>query len=138
MSLENILKKIAADAQEQRDRITAEAQSKAAEIRASAEEEGRQQAERFLKEAVREAELEGHRLVTQARLQHKLDTLALKRELVDEVLEKAFRAQDRENLSLKRTVVLKEGEREEEFDESQLLDELRPQLEDYIAGLLKI
>jgi len=37
MSLENILKKIDADAQEQRDRILEEAQSKAAEIRAKAE-----------------------------------------------------------------------------------------------------
>lgn len=138
MSLENILKKIAADAGEQREEIIADAQRKAAEIKAQAEEEGRQQADLLLKEAVREAELEAHRLVTQARLQHRLSTLALKRELVDGVLERAFRAQDHELLSLKRILVLKEGEQEEDFDEFQLLDELRPQLEDYIAGLLKI
>ncbi|NOR15337.1 MAG: hypothetical protein GQ544_06510 [Candidatus Aminicenantes bacterium] len=138
MSLENILKKIAADAQEQRDRIIEEAQSKAAEIRAKAEVEGKQQAELLLKEAVREAELEGHRLVTQARLQHKLRTLSLKRELVEEVLEKAFRAQDREALSLRRTVVMKDGEQEEDFDEAQILDELRPLLEDQVAGMLNI
>ncbi len=138
MSLENILNKIAADAQKQRDRIIEEAQSKAAEIRAKAEAKGKQQAELLLKESVREAELEGHRLVTQARLQHKLRTLSIKRELVEEVLTKAFQAQDREALSLRRTVVMKDGEQEEDFDEAQILDELRPLLEDPVAGMLKI
>ena len=138
MSLENILNKIAADAQEQRDRILEEAQSKAAEIRAKAEMEGKQQSETLLNEAVREAELEGHRLVTQARLQHKLRMLSIKRELVEEVLAKAFLAQDRKALSLKRTVVMKEGEQEEDFDLAQILDLLRPILEDQVAGMLEI
>jgi len=138
MSLENILKKITSDAQEERDRIIEKAQSKADELKAQAEMEGKHQAESLLKEGQREAGLESHRLVTQARLQHKLHTLALKRELVEEVLTKAFRSQDRESLSLKRMVVKKEGESEEAFDEGQLLDELRPLLEDYIAGMLKI
>ena len=138
MSLENILKKIMADAQEQRDRIIEEAQSKAAELKAQAEMEGKHQAEVLLKEAQREAELESHRLVTHARLQHKLRTLKLKRELVEEVLTQAFRTQDRDSLSLKRTVVKKEGEHEEAFADEELLDELRPLLEDFIAGILKI
>ena len=138
MSLENILTKIRADAQAQKDRIIEEAQNKAAELKAQAEREGKDQAEVLLKEAQREAELESHRLVTQARLQHKLRTLTLKRELVEEVLTKAFGAQDRETLSLKRTIVNKAGEHEEAFDEEQLLAELRPQLEEFIAGMLKI
>ncbi len=138
MSLDNILKKIAADAQEKRARILEETQSKAAEIRTKAEAEAKRQTESLLKEAVREAELEGHRLVTQARLQHKLRTLSIKRELVEAVLAKAFQAQDRESLSLKRTVVMKKGEKEEDFDDAQILDELRPLLEDQIAGMLEI
>ena len=36
------------------------------------------------------------------------------------------------------TVVMKDGEREEDFDEAQILDELRPLLEDQVAGMLKI
>jgi vacuolar-type H+-ATPase subunit E/Vma4 len=138
MSLDNILKKIAADAQAQRQLIIEDAQKKAAEIIAQAEQQGKQQAESYLNETVREAELEAHRLVTQARLQHKLRALTMKRALVDQVLEQAFKAQEQEMRSLKRTVVLKDGEKEEAFDETQLLDELRPLLEDYIAGLLKI
>jgi len=92
----------------------------------------------LLNEAVRGAELEGHRLVTQARLQHKLRILSIKRELVEEVLAKAFLNQDRKALSLKRTVVMKEGEQEEDFDLAQILDELRPILENQIAGMLEI
>jgi hypothetical protein len=41
-------------------------------------------------------------------------------------------------VSLKRLVVLKDGSREEPLDRETLKQELRPQLEGYIAELLKI
>jgi len=137
MSLESILEKIGREAQAERERIIHESREKAEKLRSEAELEARKQSAQLLKESAREAELEAHRLVTQARLQKRLRLLALKKELVDEVLDQAFDRQAEGAVSLKRQVVLKQGIREEILDRETLKQELRPQLEGYIAELLK-
>jgi len=137
MSLESILEKIGREAQAERERIIRESREKAEKLRSEAELEARKQSAQLLKESAREAELEAHRLVTQARLQKRLRLLALKKELVDEVLDQAFDRQAEGAVSLKRQVVLKQGIREEILDRETLKQELRPQLEGYIAELLK-
>ncbi len=137
MSLESILEKIGREAQAERERIIRESREKAEKLRSEAELEAQKQSAQLLKESAREAELEAHRLVTQARLQKRLRLLSLKKELVDEVLDQAFDRQAESAVSLKRQVVLKEGIREETLDRETLKQELRPQLEGYIAELLK-
>ncbi len=137
MSLESILEKIGREAQAERERIIRESREKAEKLRSEAELEAQKQSAQLLKESAREAELEAHRLVTQARLQKRLRLLSLKKKLVDEVLDQAFDRQTESAVSLKRKVVLKEGIREETLDRETLKQELRPQLEGYIAELLK-
>jgi len=137
MSLESILEKIGREAQAERERIISESREKAEKLGSEAELEAQKQSAQLLKESAREAELEAHRLVTQARLQKRLRLLSLKKELVDEVLDQAFERQAESAVSLKRQVVLKEGIREEILDRETLKQELRPQLEGYIAELLK-
>ena len=137
MSLESILEKIGREAQAERERIIRESREKAEKLRSEVELEAQKHSEQLLKESAREAELEAHRLVTQARLKKRLRLLALKKELVDEVLNQAFERQAEGSVSLKRQVVLKEGIREEILDRETLKQELRPQLESYIAELLK-
>ncbi len=138
MSLESILDKIGREAQAEREGIIRESREKAEQLRSEAELEAGELSQRLLKESAREAELEAHRLVTQARLQKRLRLLSLKKELVDKVLDQAFERQDEDAVSLKRLVVLKQGVREETLDRETLKQELRPQLEGYIAQLLKI
>ena len=62
--------------------------------------------------------------------------LTCKKELIDEVIDKAFKMQNLEQKNLKRKVVLKDGEKEEFFDEKRFKEELRPELESFIADLL--
>ena len=138
MSLESILDKIGREAQAEREGIIRESREKAEQLRSEAEREADELSQRLLKESAREAELAAHRLVTQARLQKRLRLLSLKKELVDKVLDQAFELQEEDAVSLKRLVVLKQGVREETLDRETLKQELRPQLEGYIAQLLKI
>ncbi len=138
MSLESILEKIRREAQDERERILSESREKAEKIKAEAEQEARSQAEILLQQAGREDELEAHRLVTQARLEQKLHILELKKQLIEEVLEKAFAQLSPRTLSLKRQIVFKDGVQEETLDAVRLKQELRPHLENYVADLLKL
>jgi vacuolar-type H+-ATPase subunit E/Vma4 len=138
MSLESILEKIGREAQAERDKIIHESRDRAEKLKEEARREAEEQAAQLLHESDREARLEAHRLVTQARLQKRLRLLALKKDLVNTVLEQAFSTQVSSSVSLKRQVVLKEGVREEALDRETLKQELRPQLEGFIADLLKI
>lgn len=139
MSLEKILEKIVAEAQAQVKTILAEGEAKAEEIKTAARKEAEQAAESYLSETRRQAELEAGRRVTQARLQGKIQLLACKQELIDEVLEKAFtQGTQGGKIALARTVVFKDGEKEESWDPEMLKQELRPQLENFIAELLKL
>jgi len=138
MSLEKILKKIVYDGQAEADRIILENQKKAEEIKENARKETLELAEALLKEAEQQGNLEANRLITHARLEKRINILSRKKELIDEVLEKAFVKESLGKKSLKRKIILKDGEIEELFDEKKLKEELRPGLESYIAKVLKI
>ena len=138
MSLESILEKIGREAQAEREKIIRDSRDKAEKLKSEAAREAEEAAARLLEESEREAELEAHRLVTQARLHKKLELLALKKELVDEVMNRAFSSQDSSALALKRQVVLKDGVHEEAVDRETLKQELRPRLEGFIAELMKL
>ena len=138
MSLEKILKKINDDAQAEAKRIILENQKKVKEIKEKTRKEASELAEALLKEAEREAHLEASRLITQARLERKINLLTRKKELIEEVLERAFRSESLEKKGMKKKIILKDGEREESFDQEKLKEELRPKLENYIVEVLKI
>lgn len=138
MSLENILKKIIDDAQEEADRIILESQKKADEIKKAARKEAKEQAEAVFKESERKGHLEASRLVTQSNLEKKIKLLSCKKELIDEVLGKVFQKENIGKKVLRKKIVLKQGEREESFDKTRLKEELRPKLENFIAKALGI
>jgi len=138
MSLEKILKKIVDDGQAEADRIILENQKKAEEIKENARKEALELAEALLKETEQQGNLEANRLITHARLEKRINILSRKKELIDEVLEKAFVKESLGKKSLKRKIILKDGEIEESFDEKKLKEELRPGFESYIAKVLKI
>lgn len=136
MSLENILRKISDDAQAEVDKIITESKTKAEEIKEGARKEALAQSEALLLDEEQKGNLEASRIVTQARLQKKLDILAYKKDLIDEVLARAFQKESFDESSLKRKIILKDGEHEEPFDERKMLEEIRPQLEKYICEVL--
>ncbi len=136
MSLESILKRIMDDARSGAENIIRESRQKAEEIKKKAQIEAEELAEAMLKEAERQARLEASRLITQANLEKKLRVLSSKRELIEEVLEKAFGEGASGQKEIRRKVILKEGEKEEPFDEERLKDELRQALENEIITAL--
>jgi len=138
MSLEKILKQIGDDAQEEADLIIQEGRQKAEKILGAAKEDAAALAESLIKESQRKSQLEASRIVTQARLEKKIDILTCKKELIDLVFEKAFQNEIGERKDIKRVVIEKDGESEELFDEQQLRKELRPQFEKAIASALKL
>ena len=138
MSLENILQKISEDAQAEVNTIIDEIKAKAVEIKDQARREALFQSEALLLEEERKGKLEASRIVTQARLQKKLDILSCKKDLIDEVLAKAFQKEHFDSSSLMRKVILKDGEREESFDEQKMIEQIRPQLEKYICEVLDL
>jgi vacuolar-type H+-ATPase subunit H len=138
MSLEKILEKIIDDAQNEADDIILESKKKAEEIKEKARNEASNLLESIVKEAERQGQLEASRIVTKARLEKKINTLARKKELIEEVLEKAFQKGAKGKKGLKRKVIMKEGESEEPYDEEKLKEELRSKLESEILEALKI
>lgn len=138
MSLEKIIEKILDDARGEAERIILETRNKAGAIIQGAEEDAARSAEAQLKESERAAQLEASRLITQARLEKKISILSRKKEIINEVLDKAFEKGWTGKERMKRKVILKTGEKEEAFGKDKLLDELRPQLEDFIARALKL
>ena len=138
MSLEKILKKIGEDSQKEADLIIQESRKKADMIIEAAKKEGTSLAESLIRENQRKSQLEASRLVTQARLEQKIDILTCKKELIHSVFENAFQKKVSERKDIKRTVVEKDGESEEFFEEQQLRNELLSQLEKVIAIALKL
>lgn len=138
MSLEKILKRITDDAQAEADKIILENKRKAKEIKENAREEASKLAEELVKEAERKARLEASRLVTQSRLEKKINILSEQKDLIEEVLGKAFQKSIKSAKGLKRKIILKQGEREEPYDEERLKEELRSKLENEIMETLKI
>jgi len=138
MSLEKILKKIIDDAQAEADRIILESQKKADEIKDSARREAEEAGKALEKEAERQGQLEASRIVTQARLEKKLKILALKKEFINEVLDRVFQKSALKGGGLMKKIILKDGEKEEPYDEARLKEELRSRLESEIMEALKI
>lgn len=138
MSLEKILDKILEEAQDEADKILLEGRRRAGEIVQNARSQAEAKGEIILEQAEKEGNLEASRLVTQARLEKRLRILRYKKELIDDVLEKAFQKHQGDQINLKRKVILKDGEQEESVDREELKQVLRPKLEKYIAGVLKI
>ena len=89
-------------------------------------------------ETERKVRLEASRIITQARLEKRIKILSWKKELIDEILEKALQKADLGEEKLKKKIILKDGEREEFYHKDRLLEEIRPKLENYILKILKI
>lgn len=138
MSLEKILDKIIDDASAEADKILLESREKAEKIKEAAEKKASELADALVVEAKRQGQLEASRLITQARLETKINILSRKKELIQEVMEKAFQKKTLGKIGLKRTIITKEGEREEAFDEARLKEELRSRLENEIIEVLGI
>ncbi|MEE8605597.1 MAG: V-type ATP synthase subunit E family protein [Candidatus Aminicenantaceae bacterium] len=138
MSLENILDKILEEARSEAEQILLKGRQKAEEITQNARKQGEMQANAILEQAERKGNLEANRLVTQARLEKRIKILSCKRDLIDEVLDKAFQKQKGDKIGLKRKIIRKDGELEEFVDQEKLKQELRPKLEKDIAEVLKI
>lgn len=138
MSLEKILDKILEEARKESERILLESRQKAEEITQNARKQGELQANALLEQAERQGNLEASRLVTQARLEKRIKILRCKKDLIDEVLEKAFQSRKGDKLRLKRKIIRKDGQSEEFIDQEKWKQELRPKLEKDIAEVLKI
>jgi vacuolar-type H+-ATPase subunit E/Vma4 len=137
MSLEKILERIIDDAQSEADKIILESKKKAAEIKEKAKKQAFDLTEALVKEAEKRGQLEASRIITQARLKKKINTLSRKKELIEEVMEKAFKKVPK-GKELKRKIIMKEGESEEPYDEEKLKEELRSKFENEILEALKI
>ncbi|MGB3861845.1 MAG: hypothetical protein WBF32_07580 [Candidatus Aminicenantaceae bacterium] len=138
MSLEKILNTIIEGAQAEAVVIVKESQSKAEEIKEAARQEAVGLAQAIQAEEERQGRLEASRLITQARLEGKINILSTKKEIIEDVLTEALDRERSGIKKLKRQIIMKGGEREEAFDESRLLDEIRPQLEKFINDALKL
>ena len=138
MSLEKIIEKIIDDARTEAQVIVEESKAKAEEIKASARREAEELAKNLLIDYEKQARLEASRILTQARLERQISLLACKKELITEVMDKAFAQEKISANLLKRKIVLKDGEKEEYDSEESLKEELRPQLESFIAEALKL
>jgi len=138
MSLEKIIEKIIDDARSEAQVIVEESKVKAEEIKVGARQEAQEQAERLTAEYQKQGKLEASRIVTKARLERQISSLTCKKELIADVIDKAFEQEKISKEMLKRKVVLKDGEKEEYFSEKNLKEDLRPHLEGFIAEVLKI
>ena len=138
MSLEKILDKIVDDANAEADEIRLENRKKAEKIKEEAEKKASELAGALLEEAEKQGQLEASRLITQARLETRISILSRKKGLVLEVMERAFQKEVLGKKGLKRTIITKEGEREEPLDEARLKEELRSKLENEIIEFLGI
>lgn len=138
MSLDIIIAKVLDDARAEAGRILAEHRRKADELRAEEAREAESQAEAVRREAEGEAALEAGRIVTQARLERRIELLTARKALVNEAIERALAKSSLRDRALSKTVVSRDGETEEPFDRAKLLEEIRPGLENTIAEILKI
>lgn len=138
MSLENIIKKIIDDAQVEADEIISESKKKADEIKDAARKEASQLAEAVAIEAERQGNLEASRIITQARLEKKINILSCKKELITEILERAFEKGGVDKERIQRKIIMKDGEKEEAQDRERLKEEIRAALENEIVEFLKI
>lgn len=138
MSLDIIIAKVLDDARAEAGRILAEHRGRADALRAEEALRAESLAEAVRREAADEAALEAGRIVTQARLERRIEILAARKALVDEVLERALAKGPLRDRVLSKTIVSRDGETREPFERAMLLEEIRPGLENAIAEILKI
>lgn len=138
MSLDIIIAKVLDDARAEAGRVLAEFRGTADELRVEEARLAEDQAESIRREAADEAALEAGRIVTQARLERRIELLAARKALVDEVLERALAKGPLRDRVLSKTIVSRDGETREPFERAKLLEEIRPGLENAIAEILKI
>jgi F0F1-type ATP synthase membrane subunit b/b' len=138
MGLEKIVDKILEEARSEADRILQESRRRAEEITDNARKQGESQAAAIVAQAERQGNLEASRLVTQARLEKRIKILMCKKDLIEEVLDKAFEKHKDDGVRLKRKIIRKDGEQELAIEQEKLKQELRPKLEKEIAEALKI
>jgi cell division septum initiation protein DivIVA len=138
MSLEKILNTIIKDAQTEAVAIIKESQAKAEEIKEAVRREAEKLAQAIHAEEERLGRLEASRLITQARLEGRIDVLTAKKEIIEDILAEALDRERSGIKTLKRQIITKRGEREENFDENRLLEQIRPQLEKFINDALKL
>ncbi len=89
MTLERLLQKIEEDAREEGEAIVAGAEEEAARIRREAKEQSRREAEAISRSFHARAEGERLKILSQARLDGRIELLAAKEELLEEVFRKA-------------------------------------------------
>jgi vacuolar-type H+-ATPase subunit H len=138
MSLEKIVDKILEEGRNEAEQIILESRQKAEEIIQNARKQAEIQANIILEQSERQANLEASRLVTQARLEKRIKILGCKKDLIEEVLDKAFQKQKGDKTELRRRIIRKDGEFEESIDQEKLMQALRPGMEKDIAEVLKI
>ncbi len=92
MSLERLLERIENDAREEGELIVARAEEEAALIREEAEEKARREGEAITRSFHAQAESERLKLLSQARLESRIELLAAKDELVEEVFREVRRS----------------------------------------------
>ncbi len=138
MSLENIIKTIEAQARDEAARIIQESEEKAQVVKAKAQQNAEAEARIYLEEAERKARMEAGRIMTQARLDKRMRILSLKKDIIDGIIEDAFKQEGMRENDLKIIVIMKDGQKQESLDSSRLKEELRPELEKIILDTLKI
>lgn len=92
MSLEKLLEKIESDAREEGRRILDRAREEAARMRKEAEEEARKEREAISRSFQNRAENERLKILSQARLEGRIELLSAKDAILEEVFEEAGRA----------------------------------------------
>lgn len=138
MSLENIIKTIEAQARDEAALIIQESEEKARDVKARAQQDAEEEARIYLEEAERKARMEAGRIMTQARLDKRMRILSQKKDIIDGIIEDAFKQEGMQVKDLKITVIMKDGQKQESLDRSRLKEELRPELEKVILDTLKI
>ncbi|MFW6159795.1 MAG: V-type ATP synthase subunit E family protein [Acidobacteriota bacterium] len=138
MSLEKIIENILKDARNKAQEIIKEGEEKAEAVREEARKKAEEQARLFMEESEKRAELEAGRIVTQTKLEAKLLILSTKRQLVDQILAKAFNKEKSSIKGLKKTVILKDGRKEQAMPWEALKEVLRPELESFILEVLEL
>ena len=92
----------------------------------------------MIKQAEAEAKLEASRILTEARLQQRMELLKTRRELIDRVLKAALQREEFKKAQLKKEIVSREGLREETLPAERLLSEVGPEVENDVVEWLKI
>lgn len=134
MAVEDILRKISEDFQKKREEILSEAKKERERII----EEAKKKAEDIFKEIIlkteKEANLEKERLIILERLESQKEILSLKRKILEDVFKKV---QEKFPLKkIKKKVVFRDKESEEEQEISFYLKELQPRLEIQVSKIL--